>query len=73
MSREQQITSTKRGELFGFLEKRPVINLIMLIGKQFLASQKYKQGLVTYDAFYQNLFKMFSIEKEIARKKWRDR
>ena len=45
----------------------------MLIGKQFLAAQKYRQELVTYQAFYPNLVKMFSIKKEVDRKKWRDR
>ena len=51
--------------LFGF---SPVVNLLMLIAKQFLASQKYRQGAVTYEIFYPNIVKMFSIEKEIARK-----
>ena len=68
LSRGQQVTLTRLGVIFGFFEKPPVISLIMLIGKQFLAAQKYRQELVTYQAFYPNLVKMFSIEKEIARK-----
>ena len=68
LPRQRQIKLTRVGVLFGFPRKLPVVNLLMLVAKQFLASQKYRQGAVTYEIFYPNIVKMFSIEKEIARK-----
>jgi len=68
LPRQRQIKLTRVGVLLGFPRKLPVVNLLMLVAKQFLASQKYRQGAVTYEIFYPNIVKMFSIEKEIARK-----
>ena len=45
--------------MFGFSEKRPVINMIMLIGEQFLAAQKNRQELVTYQHFIRIWLKCF--------------
>ena len=66
LPRRKRVTLTRVNVLFGMPEKLPVVNLIILIAKQFIAMQRYKQGLLEFTSFHAYLLKMFAIEKEIA-------
>ena len=64
LPRQRQL-KMRKDVLFSIQGQYPVINLVLLIAKQFLASQRYRDGSLTYEAFYPTLVKMFSIQKKL--------
>ena len=76
----EQVTFTCHEVLFGRLCGPDVINLIILVAKQFIARQKMREGLINFDLFGHDLQKMFNMERAIAytrlmtdkfRRKWK--
>ena len=55
------------GLTFGTLKSRSVINIIILIAKQFIVVRRFKGERVCWDDFVSFLSRHFSMEKLIAR------
>ena len=54
--------------LFGIVDGRSIVNFLILIAKQFIVSQRYRDGRITVGVFRAFVAKFFAMEKEIARK-----
>ena len=76
----EQVAFTCHEVLFGRLCGPDVINLIILVAKQFIARQKMREGLINFALFRHDLQKMFNMERAIAytrlmtdtfRRKWK--
>ena len=40
--------------------------MILILAKQFIATQRYRDGIITYEIFGCHMQKMFDMEKQIA-------
>lgn len=54
--------------LFGIINGPSIVNFLILLAKQFIIIQRYRDGTFTVDAFRRYLVKFFAMEKTIARK-----
>ena len=77
---ESRVTLSVIDVVFGCLKRSGIVNLIMLVAKQLVLQQRYRDGAMTVIMFRQHLLKTFNIEKMNAyrrskvdefRKKWR--
>lgn len=66
LSVETRITLTAVEVIFGNPKRGRIINLIILVAKQFILQQRYRDKPMTIDIFRQYLLKMFHIEKTNA-------
>ena len=67
LQREDRIVLDCTTVLFGHEQTRHVVNLIILLGKHFIAQQHYEGVEVTFTRFLAKLFRYFDMEKENAR------
>ena len=54
--------------LFGIINGPSIVNFLILLAKQFIIIQRYRDGAFTVDNFRRFLVKFFAMEKTIARK-----
>ena len=62
----EKVKLTCHDVMFGCLGRPDVINLIILVAKQFIVSQRIREGLFNMDQFRPALLKMFRMEKRNA-------
>ena len=62
---------TVRNVLFGLIGGKEIINIIGLLGKQFVVSKRYMDGPITIDDFRRVVEKYYKMEKAVAIKKQR--
>ena len=61
-----EIRFTVRNVIFGLLGDKEIVNIIVLLGKQFVVSQRHMDRSITVDAFRHVVEKHCKIEKAIA-------
>ena len=66
LSVETRITLTAVEVIFGNPKRDRIVNMIILVAKQFILQQRYRDKPMTMDIFRQYLLKMFHIEKTNA-------
>ena len=54
------------GIIFGSFKTRSVVNLILLVAKQFIASRRFKEERICWDDFVPHLSRYYQMEKIIA-------
>ena len=52
--------------LFGLPRGAQSVNAIILIAKQFITMQKFREGVINFDVFFEFLRRHFDMEKEAA-------
>lgn len=68
VERKHAFICSKKNILFGCLDTTNIVNLIILIAKQYIVNQRFREGQVTITSFIVTLNKYFEIEKSIALK-----
>ena len=67
LTSRQNISFTCRRVIFGYDRGPEVTNLFILVAKQVIVTQRYKEEAMNFAVFRSNLVKMFEMEKTIAR------